>query len=55
MSAPRPEAPNGLTPPVPTEAGEVASAGRSCLAIVLIAVALLLLLCVGSAVRWAMG
>lgn len=55
MSDPLSGAPPALPSEAPVEAGEVASAGRSCLAIVLIGVALLLLLCVGIAVRWAMA
>ena len=36
------------------DAAEVESAGRSCLALLVLAVAILLVLCVGVAVRWAM-
>lgn len=55
MSDPVSDAPSAVPAAAPSEAGDVASAGRSCLAIVLIGVVLLLLLCVGIAVRWAMA
>jgi hypothetical protein len=37
------------------EAAEVASAGRSCLAIIVVVLVIALLLCVGLAGRWLMG
>ena len=48
------------TPPRPVDsdaaadAGEVASAGRSCLVILILGIAVVLILCVGIAARWAM-
>lgn len=38
---------------VPAEAADVASAGRSCVVIILLAAAVLVVLCVGIAFRWA--
>ena len=38
----------------PVDAADVASAGRSCLVIILLGTAILLVLCVGIGVRWAM-
>ncbi len=35
------------------DAGEVASAGRSCLVILILGIAVMLVLCVGIAARWA--
>lgn len=50
---------SGLPPPVEpadaTMAGEVASAGRSCLVILVLAVVLVLVVCVGVAARWALA
>ena len=43
----------GSEPDVPIDAGDVASAGRSCLVILVLAAAVVLLLCVGIALRWA--
>lgn len=39
----------------PIEAGEVASAGRSCLVLMILTVAIVVVLCVGIAARWAMA
>jgi len=39
----------------PVDAGEVASAGRSCLVLMVLTVAILVVLCVGIAARWAMA
>ncbi|MCC6315836.1 MAG: hypothetical protein IT337_17700 [Thermomicrobiales bacterium] len=38
----------------PTTAHDIASAGRSCSAILVLAVIILLLLCIGIALRWAL-
>lgn len=52
----RPQEP---TPPQDADSGppiapeDVASAGRSCLVIVVLAIAVVLVLCIGIAVRWA--
>ena len=45
----------GSEPDAPIDAGDVASAGRSCLVILVLAAAVVLLLCVGIALRWATG
>jgi hypothetical protein len=43
-----------LVPPDgPNDPGEIASAGRSCLVILILVAALIVLFCVGIAVRWA--
>ncbi len=38
---------------IAADAGEIASAGRSCLVILILGIAVMLVLCVGIAVRWA--
>jgi hypothetical protein len=53
-----PGAPAEPTAPAPAgdpAAADVAAAGRSCLAIIVIVAAVLLFLCVGLAARWAMA
>jgi hypothetical protein len=52
---PGPDAGRGTEPAAdaPIDAREVASAGRSCLVILILAAAVVLVLCVGIALRWA--
>jgi hypothetical protein len=44
---------NGAEPEVPIDPRDVASAGRSCSVILILLAAILLVLCVGIALRWA--
>jgi hypothetical protein len=51
MDDPRTNA-NGAEPEVPIDPRDVASAGRSCSVILILLAAIVLVLCVGIALRW---
>jgi len=53
LRQPAPEVEPEPSPPI--DPADVESAGRSCVVILLLGVGILLLLCVGIAVRWALG